>query len=179
MEERRARRLTGRGQQQPRPLLHLRTPHRTHNNSLNSTLSCCYCDYKISALNDPLFRFGRKHANWLRSWFSIGVGFALTSLLGATMILLWELGVALRVFRRNAWFSGSLLFGLSPDVYGLRLSPADAWYLVFSTVVSVSVHELGHAIAAARWAPFHREAVRAYRWNILPFSLQFCFLVLW
>ncbi|KAJ4828528.1 hypothetical protein Tsubulata_002859 [Turnera subulata] len=153
MEERVGRRsTTGRGQRQPRPLLPLATPNRTRNDkhsTATTTISCCYCDCKISALNGPLFRFGRKHAKWLRPWFSVGVGFALTALLGATMILVWELGIALRVFRWNPGVSGSLLFGLSPEVYGLRVSLADAGYLLFSTVVSVSVHEFGHAIAAA------------------------------
>jgi S2P endopeptidase len=36
------------------------------------------------------------------------------------------------------------------QVYGSRLSVADAGYLLLSTLISVSVHEFGHSIAAAR-----------------------------
>lgn len=36
------------------------------------------------------------------------------------------------------------------QVSGLSISFADAAHLVFSTLLSVSVHEFGHAIAAAR-----------------------------
>ncbi|KAJ9183350.1 hypothetical protein P3X46_007215 [Hevea brasiliensis] len=148
MEERRVRRF-GRGQ--THTLLPLRTSE-TRIRRLSNTISCWYCDYKISALNAPLFGFGRRHARLLRLWFSIGVGFTLTVLLVVTLILLWELGSVLQIFRGNTEFSdflSSIIFGFSPRVYALRLSLADAAYLLISTSISVSVHEFGHAIAAA------------------------------
>ena len=127
MEGRRIRRFArGNSRSQTRSLL----PIRTTLPNVSNTISCWYCDYKISALNEPLFRFGRRHARILRVWFSIGVGFGLTALFGVTMvislslslsnaymqydfhtvwiyetfffqILLWELGKALHLFRQN------------------------------------------------------------------------------
>ncbi|KAH9795360.1 Membrane-bound transcription factor site-2 protease-like [Citrus sinensis] len=104
------------------------------------TVSCCYCDFKIRALNDALSRFGRRHAAWLRVWFSIGVGFSLTLLLALSFLLVWNL-FAQRNSNDAAFF---FLFGFSPSV-----SLADAAYLLLSTLISVSVHEFGHATAAA------------------------------
>lgn len=83
MEERRVRRY-GRGQ--TNTLLPLRTAE-TRIRRLSNTISCWYCDYKISALNVPLFRFGRRHAGFLRVWFSIGVGFTLTALVVVTLVI--------------------------------------------------------------------------------------------
>ncbi|CAN1225981.1 Membrane-bound transcription factor site-2 protease homolog [Linum grandiflorum] len=114
--------------------------------SLSSTISCCYCDYKFSALNAFLFRFGSKYSHRLRVWFSIGVGFSLAALAGATLLLVWELTSSSKLVDNLA---GSFLFGVSPQVYGLSLSIGDAAHLFFATLVSVSVHEFGHAIAAA------------------------------
>lgn len=147
MDERRWRRH-GRGQTQT-SLLPLRTPTRPPRTTLSNTVSCCYCDYKISALNTSLYHFGRKQAKSLKIWFSIGVGFNLTALLGVTLILVWELGNILHLFHGSSDLSSSLLFGFSPQVYGSRLSVADAGYLLLSTLISVSVHEFGHSIAAA------------------------------
>ncbi|KAL9386768.1 hypothetical protein Peur_019892 [Populus x canadensis] len=147
MDERRWRRH-GRGQAQT-SLLPLRTPTRPSRTTLSNTVSCCYCDYKISALNTSLYHFGRKQAKFLKIWFSIGVGFSLTALLGVTLILVWELGNILHLFHGSSDLSSSLLFGFSPQVYGSRLSVADAGYLLLSTLISVSVHEFGHSIAAA------------------------------
>lgn len=86
-------------------------------------------------------------------WFSIGVGFGLTALFGVSTILLWELGKALHLFRQNtqlANLSTALLFGFSPStVSRFSMSLADAGCLFISTLISVSVHEFGHALAAA------------------------------
>ncbi|KAF9686074.1 hypothetical protein SADUNF_Sadunf03G0120500 [Salix dunnii] len=147
MDGRRWRRH-GRGQGQT-SFLPLRAPTRSSRTSLSNTVSCCYCDYKISALNTSLYHFGRKQAKLLKIWFSIGVGFSLTALLGVTLILVWELGNVLHLFHGSSDLSSSLLFGFSPQVYGSRLSYSDAGYLLLSTLISVSVHEFGHSIAAA------------------------------
>ncbi|CAK7335975.1 unnamed protein product [Dovyalis caffra] len=147
MDERRWRRH-GRGQIRT-SILPLRSPTRPPRTILSNTISCCYCDYKISALNTSLYHLGRKHSKWLKIWFSIGVGFSLTALLGVTLILIWDLGKILHLFSGSSGLSSSLLFGFSPQVYGLRLSVADAGYLLFSTLISVSVHEFGHSVAAA------------------------------
>ncbi|KAK3002886.1 hypothetical protein RJ639_017937, partial [Escallonia herrerae] len=86
---------------------------------LSNTLSCWYCDFKSSAFNEPLFRLGRPHARCLRVWFSVGVGFSLTALVGVTLDS------------------------------KLSISLADLGYMCVATIVSVSVHEFGHALAAA------------------------------
>ncbi|MBA0668057.1 hypothetical protein Goklo_001030, partial [Gossypium klotzschianum] len=109
-----------------------------------NAISCWYCDLKIYALNEPLFRFGRKHTMILKLWFSIGTGFGLTALIGVTWILIWQLFLSSDTLLSNLF--SSLLFGFSPS---LRISMSDAGYLFISTLVSVSVHEFGHAIALA------------------------------
>nr|GMC82152.1 membrane-bound transcription factor site-2 protease homolog isoform X1 [Ipomoea batatas] len=144
MEGRRVRR-SGRGQSN-QTLLPLRARR------LSNTISCWYCDFKFSMLNEPLFLFGRRHSRYLRSWFAMGVGFSLAALLGVTLILLWELGRILHPYNEESQFinllSGSL-FGFSSGLSGLTISLADIGYLCISTIISVSVHELGHALAAA------------------------------
>ncbi|XP_022719440.1 membrane-bound transcription factor site-2 protease homolog isoform X2 [Durio zibethinus] len=109
-----------------------------------NAISCWYCDLKISTLNEPLFRFGRNHATILKIWFSIGTGFGLTALVGVTSILIWQLFLSSNTHLSNLF--SSVLFGFSPS---LRISFSDAGYLFVSTLVSVSVHEFGHAIALA------------------------------
>ncbi|KAJ4982339.1 hypothetical protein NE237_033176 [Protea cynaroides] len=121
-------------------------------NRLTNTISFWYCDLKITAFNEPLFYFGRKYARCLRCWFLMGIGFTLMTLLGVSLILLWELSSTLNLYRgdielKNFW--NGLLFGFSPWVSGLDISLMDAGYLIFSTLISVAVHEFGHAIAAA------------------------------
>lgn len=46
--------------------------------------------------------------------------------------------------------ASELLFGFPNLLSGLRLSFADAGYICVSTIVSVFVHEFGHALAATR-----------------------------
>ncbi|KAG5099511.1 hypothetical protein JHK82_044563 [Glycine max] len=99
-----------------RTILPLHASSSSHN--VSNTISCWYCDYKICSFNRPLFHFGRRYARFLKVWFSIGVGFALSAVLGVTL------------------------------VPGLSLSLADTGYACVSTIISVFMHELGHAVAA-------------------------------
>ncbi|XP_071921200.1 uncharacterized protein [Coffea arabica] len=79
MEGRRIRRF-GRGSQSSRTLLPLRLTR------LTNAVSCWYCDFKTSVLNEPLYRYGRRHSRCLRVWFSVGLGFSLTALLGVILV---------------------------------------------------------------------------------------------
>lgn len=108
--------------------------------------SCWYCDLKTHAFNEPLFRLGRSHARYLRVWFSIGVGFALTVLLLVSLLLLLELASALHLLHPpNSLRLTSLVFGF----WRSNVSLSGAAYIFISTLLSVSVHEFGHALAAA------------------------------
>ncbi|XP_024020158.1 membrane-bound transcription factor site-2 protease homolog [Morus notabilis] len=131
------------------PLRSRTTPPPSLSNSIS--FSCWYCDYKISTLNQPLFHLGRRYAAIFRPWFSVGVGFALTALLSVSLILLWEIGRALRVLPECSFgdLSSSLLFGFSSFPSSKGISLADAGYLLVSTLISVSLHEFGHALAGA------------------------------
>ncbi|XP_058197574.1 membrane-bound transcription factor site-2 protease homolog isoform X2 [Rhododendron vialii] len=124
-----------------------------HVRRLSHTVSCWYCDYKTSAFNEPLFRVGRRHARLLRVWFSVGIGFSLTAMLGVYVILLWESATLLHLYNGNAWWLSKLLpgslFGIFPSVFGLSTTVADVGYMCISTIISVSAHEFGHALAAA------------------------------
>ncbi|KAL2334187.1 hypothetical protein Fmac_015400 [Flemingia macrophylla] len=119
--------------------------------NVSNTISCWYCDYKISKFNRPLFHFGRRYSRFFKAWFSIGVGFALSALLGVSLILLWELARTLHLSggsNKLGSFASTLLFGFPSLLPGLSLSLADAGYVCVSTIISVIVHEFGHAVAA-------------------------------
>ncbi|RYR27396.1 hypothetical protein Ahy_B01g051431 isoform B [Arachis hypogaea] len=157
--------------------LHAASYHHVPNN----TISCWYCDYKISTFNKPLFHFGRRHARFLKVWFSIGVGFALSALLGVTLILLWELAKAFHLSgggNKLGNLRNALLFGLPSLPSGSSLSLADAGYICISTIISVVVHEFGHAVAATRSAVLLTTLpIEVSSYNILCFvflsELQF------
>ncbi|KAM0946052.1 putative membrane-bound transcription factor site-2 protease [Dioscorea sansibarensis] len=129
-------------------ILPLRTGHR-----LPNSLTCWFCDFKIYAFNDQLFSFGWRHARFLKVWFAIGVAFSFVALIGSITILLWELAGNFQLHREisvHDHLSVSWLFGTTSLVPGLSLSFVDTVIIIFSTLFSVAVHELGHAIAAAR-----------------------------
>lgn len=139
-----------RGQHPQTQTHHSLLPIHSHSNPsspprLSTTISCCYCDFKFWAFNQPLFHFGRGHSQILRAWFSIGVGFGLTLLFSISLILIWELGRALNLFH------GSFFINLFSRFFSsFSTSIADVACIFIATMVSVSVHELGHALAAAR-----------------------------
>ncbi|KAK9062357.1 hypothetical protein SSX86_019543 [Deinandra increscens subsp. villosa] len=122
-----------------------RLPH------LSNSISCWYCDFKTSFFNEPLFHFGRKHFRWLRIWFSIGMGFSLTTLIGVTLIMLLESAKALNLYNGIPWLNNILdgsIFGFYSSVFRYSISVADIGYMCISSIISVSIHELGHALAA-------------------------------
>lgn len=119
---------------------------------LSNTISCWYCDLKISSLNEPLYRFGQKHARFLRLWFTVGIGFSLSVLFGVAVVLIWESVTTLFLphgSKMSDLFS-SILFGFNPSVFIFKMSLIDVGYLIASTMISVAAHEFGHAVAAAR-----------------------------
>ncbi|KAI3965938.1 hypothetical protein MKX01_010895 [Papaver californicum] len=139
----------------PLPLL---SSVNQHHQYLSHTITCWYYDYKISAFNGFLFSFGRKHSRFLRIWFSMGITFSFAALLGATLVLLWNSTSIVRLYNGNVDISNDLVsgfFSLPPlpvlKVPGLGISLSDGGYIIFSTLISVSVHEFGHAIYAARF----------------------------
>ncbi|KMT10164.1 hypothetical protein BVRB_5g119250 [Beta vulgaris subsp. vulgaris] len=142
--------MEGRRFRRQRARTHTLLPLRS--TSLSNTISCWYCDLKISRFNEPLYHFGHKYARYLRVWFSVGVGFGLSLLFGVTMILIWE-SVATLCLSNGSDKIGdifsSLLFGVESSVFGFTMSITDVAYLIVSTVISVAVHEFGHAAAAA------------------------------
>ncbi|KAK4404004.1 Membrane-bound transcription factor site-2 protease [Sesamum angolense] len=123
-------------------------PMRSATRPLSSTVSCWYCDFKFSALNEPLFRFGRRFSRYLRVWFSMGVGFSLAAVLGVSIIILCEFARAPLVFAGKAQ-PGYFLSGLSILITGLNISLPSMGYLCISSIIGVIVHELGHGLAAA------------------------------
>uniref|UniRef100_A0A7N0SXS5 Endopeptidase S2P n=1 Tax=Kalanchoe fedtschenkoi TaxID=63787 RepID=A0A7N0SXS5_KALFE len=135
-----------RGKRRRHTLLPLRSSR------LSNTISCYYCDFKISAFNQPLFHFGQRYSGWLRKWFSAGVGFSLAALVGVTVIGVCEVAGVFFGYGQTTEFSSqwsALVFGFSPGVSGLGISFSNFLYIFVSTLIAVSVHELGHAVAAA------------------------------
>ncbi|KAL3630074.1 hypothetical protein CASFOL_023058 [Castilleja foliolosa] len=106
---------------------------------LVNTVSCCYCDFKFQAFNEPLFQLGRKHSKFLRIWFSIGIGFSLAALFGVTLFIL-------RQFVRSYTGNDPISY-FTPRS---SISFPNMAHMCLSTVISVAVHEFGHALAAAR-----------------------------
>ncbi|CAD5328516.1 unnamed protein product [Arabidopsis thaliana] len=122
--------------------MRFRRDHLTGGENIENEASCCYCDLKISNFNEPIFRLGRRFSGVLKVWFSIGLGFGVASLILVTVFLLLQ-------FHSNPLFSNRLtsaVFGFSPST---RVSLSGIAYVLVSTVITVSVHELGHALAAA------------------------------
>ncbi|CAO2818922.1 unnamed protein product [Amaranthus hypochondriacus] len=143
MEGRRFRR-------QPRTRTQTLLPLRS--TRLSNTISCWYCDFKISRFNESIYQFGQKYARYLRVWFAVGVGFSLSLLFGVTMILIWELVATLGLTDGSDKISdvfSSLVLGINPSGFGLMMPLTDVVYLLVSTVISVALHEFGHAAAAA------------------------------
>lgn len=64
-------------------------PTRNGGNTENEA-SCCYCDLKITAFNEPISRLGRRFSGAMKIWFSIGLGFGVASLLLVTLFLLLQ-----------------------------------------------------------------------------------------
>ncbi|WJX87609.1 S2P endopeptidase [Trifolium repens] len=150
METRRVRRFVSHNQRRNNTLLPLQSPSSSSNH-LSNTISFFYCDYKFTSFNKPLFNFGRKYAKFFRLWFSIGLGFALSAMLAVTLIMLWELAIALNLCGESneiRSITSELLFGFPHLLSGFTLSLADVGYICISTVISVFLHEFGHALAA-------------------------------
>ncbi|KAF8096095.1 hypothetical protein N665_0317s0002 [Sinapis alba] len=115
-------------------------PTRNGGNTENEA-SCCYCDLKLTMFNEPIFRLGRRFSGVMKIWFSIGLGFGVASLLLVTLFLLLQFHPK-PLSNRLA----SAVFGFSPST---RVSLSGFVYVFVSTVITVLVHELGHALAAA------------------------------
>lgn len=84
------------------------------------------------------------------------MGFGLTTLLGVSVILIFELARALHLYNGNLQFSHVLsgsFFGFYSSVFGVRISFAALGYMCVSSIISVCAHEFGHALAAARGIP--------------------------
>ncbi|CAI9090746.1 OLC1v1025574C1 [Oldenlandia corymbosa var. corymbosa] len=80
------------------------------------------------------------------------MGFSLSLLVGVLLILLWELGGALHLHSVNNSFNGLLngfVFGFYSSISEAFISLTDIGYICLSSIVSVFIHEVGHALAAA------------------------------
>lgn len=69
-------------------------------------------------------------------------------------ILLWALGRALNLYDGDSEFISLLngsLFGFSSKFSGMSISFSAIGNMCISTILSVFVHEAGHAVAAARY----------------------------
>ncbi|XP_047172555.1 membrane-bound transcription factor site-2 protease homolog isoform X1 [Vigna umbellata] len=156
-----------------RRLLPLHSSSSSSSN-ISNTVSCCYCDYKISSFNIPLFLLGRRYSRFFKIWFSIGVGFGVSALFGVSVILLWELARTLQLLGggiKLGNFASTWLFGLPPLVPGLSLSLADVGYACVSTIISVSVHEFGHAVAATSSEGIQIEYIAIFIAILFPGAL--------
>ncbi|KAL4578173.1 hypothetical protein LXL04_014292 [Taraxacum kok-saghyz] len=103
--------------------------------------------------NAAKFTHKRFELRWLRIWFSIGMGFSLTTLIGVTVIILMESAKALNLFNGISWLNSILngsILGFYSSVFKYSISVADIGYMCISSIISVSIHELGHALAATR-----------------------------
>ncbi|KAG2408926.1 Membrane-bound transcription factor site-2 protease-like protein [Vigna angularis] len=89
-------------------------------------------------------------------------------------ILLWELARTLQLLGggiKLGNFASTWLFGLPPLVPGLSLSLADVGYACVSTIISVSVHEFGHAVAATSSEGIQIEYIAIFIAILFPGAL--------
>ncbi|KAL9256730.1 Membrane-bound transcription factor site-2 protease-like protein [Drosera capensis] len=88
---------------------------------------------------------------FFRAWFTMGIGFSTCTLLGVSVVLILEFARSLLFHHTSRDFNlfSKLLFGFSPKFERVNIPFLDVGNLVFSTVVSVIVHEFEHALAAA------------------------------
>ncbi|GAU40632.1 hypothetical protein TSUD_190090 [Trifolium subterraneum] len=173
METRRIRRFVSHHQRRNNTLLPLHTPSSSSNH-LSNTISFFYCDYKFTSFNKPLFNFGRKYSNFFRLWFSIGLGFALSAMLAVTLVMVWELAIALNLCGESNEIRSiisELLFGFPHLLSGFTLSFADAGYICISTIISVFLHEFGHALAAASSEGIQIEYIAIFIALLFPGAL--------
>ncbi|XP_071735509.1 membrane-bound transcription factor site-2 protease homolog [Rutidosis leptorrhynchoides] len=136
----------------PHTILPLRRISSSSSSShLSNSISCWYCDFKTSVFNQPLFHFGQNYSRWLRIWFSIGMGFSLTTLISVTIVIMLELARVLNLYNGIPWLNNILngsIFGFYSPVLKYSISVTDIGYICISTIISVAIHELGHALAA-------------------------------
>ncbi|OVA07510.1 Membrane-bound transcription factor site-2 protease [Macleaya cordata] len=83
-----------------------------------------------------------------------------------SQVLLWNSASTLHLYNGNVGLSNGLLFGYLPSpsvlkVPGFSISVSNGGYIIFSTLISVAVHEFGHAISAARFSVYLRR-------NLIP-----------
>ncbi|KAG1367691.1 hypothetical protein COCNU_14G001590 [Cocos nucifera] len=80
---------------------------------------------------------------FLHVWFTVGVAFSFMALLGVSVMLLWGSAGPFHLQSREMGIN-------SLSVPGLSLSIMDVGIMIVSTLMSVALHEFGHAVAAAR-----------------------------
>ncbi|KAG8056003.1 hypothetical protein GUJ93_ZPchr0001g31562 [Zizania palustris] len=108
------------------------------------SVSCWYCDCKIYSFNDIIFNLGRRYARYTRAWFSVGVYFSVVALVGISVMLLWDSIGAICFSDRyfTTWLQSVMASSFS-------MSVIDIVAIIISTILSISFHEFGHAVAAA------------------------------
>ncbi|XP_057841462.1 membrane-bound transcription factor site-2 protease homolog [Cryptomeria japonica] len=120
--------------------------------SLAHTVSCWYCDFKTTVLNERLYAMGRQHSKFLQLWFTMGIGVSFLAMFGVILILIRESRWLVASHEEGNTLmekSKKSLYAALPVVPGLSMPVRDIGYLCIGTVLSVGFHEFGHALAAA------------------------------
>ncbi|KAJ3692675.1 hypothetical protein LUZ60_011770 [Juncus effusus] len=109
----------------------------------SSSRSFWYCDFKIYYFNEVLFNLGWRYSRFLKVWFSVGACFCLIALVVISTLLIFS---STGNFNLKKYVSFWLDTFFSP---GRRISILDLVLLIFSTLISIAFHEIGHAISAS------------------------------
>ncbi|WOK98580.1 membrane-bound transcription factor [Canna indica] len=151
-----------------------------HAGSAPNAVSCWYCDFKIYAFNGALFSLGRRYSRFLKIWFTMGAAFSFVILVGVSVMLLWDFIDAFNLPHGTSGVNGILgswLFGTFSLLPGLSISIMDVGSIIVSTLLSVGLHEFGHAIAATSEG-VHIEYIAVFLAILVPgalvaFNLQY------
>lgn len=96
---------------------------------------------------------GRRHSKFLQFWFTIGIGFGISAMIGVIVILMWESSWLVASNEERSPLMGKSkesLYAATPVVPGISVPLRDIGYMFIGTLFSVGAHEFGHALAAAR-----------------------------
>eukprot|EP00884_Botryococcus_braunii_P021430 jgi/Botrbrau1/7971/Bobra.9_2s0122.1 len=113
---------------------------------------------RTALFNRPIYNYGRHYQTLLRQWFSAGAWMAAMLALSSCMVLFQELR-KIAAWTSQMWEGqdgrgeglqmAGAPNGLSLAIPGVTIPWSHGLYLWLAAILSISVHEVGHAVAAA------------------------------
>ncbi|EGC28250.1 hypothetical protein DICPUDRAFT_91002 [Dictyostelium purpureum] len=105
------------------------------------TIQLFYIGLGTTKLNGIIKRISLRYEKFWYYWFKIGSWVSLILLPTSMGLLIYNLSI---IFFKPVGVEPVI----SPIVPGVNVKGSDSWYLIISVIVSMVIHELGHAIAS-------------------------------